>query len=233
MTIIESIKKGLVPIHPEGYPFVALFALATCVLGWFYAPFFWIGLFLSLWCAYFFRDPQRITPLRQGLVVSPADGVVSSVEMAMPPAETGLSEVPLTRVSIFMSLLNMHVNRAPMSGKIRRVSYKRGKGVKAALDKSGDGNERNSVIIDTDYGAIGVTQIAGLMTRRIVCWSEPDATIDVGERFGLIRFGSQVDVYLPPNAEPCVVIGQSMVAGETILADIERNYPPAKDHKAH
>ena len=229
MTIIESIKKSVVPIHPEGYPFIALFALAACVLGWFFSPLFWIGLFLTLWCAYFFRNPERVTPLQKGLVISPADGVVSGIGLATPPAELNLSDEPLMRVSVFMNVFNVHVNRAPLPGKIRKVAYKPGKFLNAELDKASEDNERNSLILDTDYGAIGVTQIAGLIARRIVCWSREDDEIGVGERFGLIRFGSRVDVYLPPHIVPLVLLGQTTIAGETILADLEGEQAPVKD----
>ncbi|WP_316859654.1 phosphatidylserine decarboxylase [uncultured Cohaesibacter sp.] len=221
MTIIDSIKKSVVPIHPEGHPFIAIFAIATVILGWFVSALFWIGLFLTLWCCYFFRDPSRITPLRKGLVVSPADGIVSSVGLAVPPKELDLSDAPMMRVSVFMSVFNVHVNRAPIQGRVRKVAYKPGKFLNAELDKASEDNERNSLIIDTDYGAIGVTQIAGLIARRIVCWTEEGEDLPVGSRFGLIRFGSRVDVYLPTHVIPFVVEGQTMIAGETILARME------------
>ncbi|TLP43372.1 MULTISPECIES: phosphatidylserine decarboxylase [Cohaesibacter] len=231
MTIIDSIKKSVVPIHPEGYPFIALFALASCVLGWFFSPLFWIGTFLTLWCAYFFRNPERVTPLEQGLVISPADGMVSSVGLATPPPELNLSTEPMMRVSVFMNVFNVHVNRAPVPGKISAVAYKPGKFLNAELDKASEDNERNSLIIDSAYGPIGVTQIAGLIARRIVCWSKPEDTIEAGERFGLIRFGSRVDVYMPAHIIPSVIVGQTMIAGETILANLEGEQRPAKDHR--
>ena len=231
MTIIDSIRKSVVPIHPEGYPFIALFALATFILGWFIAPLYWIGGFITLWCAYFFRDPSRVTPLKKGLVISPADGIVSGVGLASPPPELGLSEEPMMRVSVFMNVFNVHVNRVPLPGKVRKVAYKPGKFLNAELDKASEDNERNSLIIDTDYGAIGVTQIAGLIARRIVCWVEGGEDMPVGERFGLIRFGSRVDVYLPIDCEPSVVVGQTMIAGETILADLEAEQHEAFAHR--
>ncbi|PLW76755.1 phosphatidylserine decarboxylase family protein [Cohaesibacter celericrescens] len=230
MTIIDSIRKSVVPIHPEGYPFIALFALASVVLGWFFAPFFWIGLFLTLWCTYFFRDPARITPLQKGLVISPADGIVSGIGLASPPKELSLSDESMMRVSVFMNVFNVHVNRAPLPGKVRRVAYKPGKFLNAELDKASEYNERNSLILDTEYGAVGVTQIAGLIARRIVCWAQDGEELPVGERFGLIRFGSRVDVYLPSHIVPTVVIGQTMIAGETVLANMEG---PQSDSRAH
>lgn len=231
MTIIDSIRKSVVPIHPEGYPFIALFALATVILGWFIGPLFWIGLFLTLWCAYFFRDPARVTPTQKGLVISPADGIVSGIGRAVPPPELGLTDEPMMRVSVFMNVFNVHVNRMPVPGKIRKVAYKPGKFLNAELDKASEDNERNSLIIDTDYGAIGVTQIAGLIARRIVCWSQEGEMLPVGERFGLIRFGSRVDVYMPTHIVPQVAIGQTMVAGETILANLEGPQREAGTHR--
>lgn len=231
MTIIDSIRKSVVPIHPEGYPFIALFALASLILGWFFEPLFWIGLFVTLWSAYFFRDPARVTPLRKGLVISPADGMVSGVGLATPPKELELSEEPMMRVSVFMNVFNVHVNRSPLPGKVRKVAYKPGKFLNAELDKASEENERNSLILETEYGAVGVTQIAGLIARRIVCWTERGQDLQVGQRFGLIRFGSRVDVYLPAHIVPKVVIGQTTIAGETILADLEGLQPEAGPHR--
>ena len=231
MTIIDSIRKSVVPIHPEGYPFIALFALATIILGWFFAPLFWIGLFLTLWCAYFFRNPARVTPLQKGLVISPADGIVSGIGPAVPPKELELSGEPMMRVSVFMNVFNVHVNRTPLPGKIRKVAYKPGKFLNAELDKASEDNERNSLLLDTEYGPIGVTQIAGLVARRIVCWSKEGEDLQVGQRFGLIRFGSRVDVYMPAHIVPTVVVGQTMIAGETILADLEGEQGEPRAHR--
>ncbi len=221
MTIIDSIRKSVVPIHPEGHKFIAIFAVITVILGWFVSALFWIGLFLTLWCCYFFRDPARVTPLKKGLVISPADGIVSGVGLATPPKELGLSDQPMMRVSVFMNVFNVHVNRAPIKGKVRKVAYKPGKFLNAELDKASEDNERNSLILDTEYGPVGVTQIAGLIARRIVCWAGEGEELPVGERFGLIRFGSRVDVYLPSTIVPTVVVGQTMIAGESILANME------------
>jgi len=211
----------LKPMHPEGRRFVAIFAVASLILYIVWAPLGWIGLGLTIWCYYFFRDPKRATPVRDGLIVSPADGVVSLIEKAVPPAELGMSDAPLTRVSVFMSVFNCHVNRAPIGGKIAAIAYRPGKFFNASLDKASSDNERNSLCIEmADGRQIAVVQIAGLVARRIVCFVSPDAVLATGERFGLIRFGSRLDVYLPDGVMPMVSLGQTMVAGETVLADL-------------
>ncbi|TCT31448.1 phosphatidylserine decarboxylase [Martelella mediterranea] len=218
MSVLDSIRNSIVPIHKEGYPFVGGFLAATVVLGWIAEPLFWIGLILSLWCAYFFRDPERVTPQDDDLVISPADGRVSSVAEVVPPAELGLGEQPMLRICVFMNVFNCHVNRAPMKGSVRGIHYRPGKFINAELDKASEDNERNGVVIDTARGSIGVVQIAGLIARRIVCFVEEADPVDAGERFGLIRFGSRLDVYLPEGATARVAVGQTAVAGETVLA---------------
>jgi phosphatidylserine decarboxylase len=175
---------------------------------------------LAAWCTYFFRDPARVTPLREGLIVSPADGTVSRVSLAVPPAELGLGTRPLPRVSIFMSVFNCHVNRSPMSGRIAVVAYRPGKFVNADLDKASEDNERNGLTIESETARIGVVQIAGLVARRIVCFVREGDHVAAGERIGLIRFGSRLDVYLPEGTAPLVSEGQSAIAGETIVADL-------------
>jgi phosphatidylserine decarboxylase len=207
------------PIHAEGYPFIGAFALASLVLFWVWTPLGWIGTGLTVWCALFFRDPKRVTPVRDGLVVSPADGRVSMVVQAVPPAELGLGDKPLPRISIFMSVFNCHVNRAPVAGRIERIAYKPGKFINAELDKASEDNERNSLVIATDSGRIGVVQIAGLVARRIVSFVHEGQSVAQGERFGLIRFGSRLDVFLPESAKALVAEGQTAIAGETVLAD--------------
>lgn len=219
MSILDSIRTQIPPIHREGYPFIGAFALASLVLFWVWTPLGWIGTVLTLWCALFFRDPQRVTPVREGLVVAPADGVVSLVAAVVPPAELGLGSQPLQRISIFMSVFNCHVNRAPVSGRVERIAYRPGKFINAELDKASEDNERNALVIATPAGAVGVVQIAGLVARRIVCFVREGQAVMAGERFGLIRFGSRLDVYLPEGAKPLVAEGQAAVAGETILAD--------------
>jgi phosphatidylserine decarboxylase len=182
----------------------------------------WIGVGLTIWCYYFFRDPERVTPDRPDLIVSPADGIVSLIEPAVPPAELGMPDVPLTRVSVFMSVFNCHINRAPVAGKVQAVAYRPGKFFNASLDKASADNERNSLCIRMDDGRdLAVVQIAGLVARRIVCFVKSGDGLETGERFGLIRFGSRLDVYLPEGVDPMVRIGQTMVAGETVLAELK------------
>lgn len=219
MSIANSIRAQIPPIHPEGYPFIGGFALASLVLFLIWTPLGWIGTILTVWCALFFRDPRRVTPLREGVVVSPADGRVSMVVQVVPPPELGLGDKPLPRVSIFMSVFNCHVNRSPVTGRVERISYRPGKFINAELDKASEDNERNSLVISTPDGQIGVTQIAGLVARRIVCFVREGQSMTAGERFGLIRFGSRLDVFLPEGSKALVAEGQTAVAGETVLAD--------------
>ncbi len=209
------------PMHPEGRKFVAIFAAITLVL-FLLADFLgWIGVGATVWCYYFFRDPERVTPKGDNLVISPADGIISLIEPAVPPAELGMADTPLTRVSVFMNVFNCHVNRAPVAGEITDIAYRAGKFFNASLDKASKDNERNSLRIKMADGRdIAVVQIAGLVARRIVCFTTPGAYTQAGQRFGLIRFGSRVDVYLPEGVEPKVSIGQTMVAGETVLAEL-------------
>lgn len=218
MSLTTSIKNALPPVHPEGYKFIAIFAVITLLIGWLWSPLFYLGVALTVWCALFFRDPKRVTPISNELVISPADGQVSHVGKVVPPKELDLGDKPLLRVSVFMNVFNCHVNRAPMKGKIDRIVYKKGSFLNAELDKASDENERNSLVITTEQGDIAVVQIAGLVARRIVCWAEHKDEIDQGERFGLIRFGSRLDVYLPEGAHASVAVGQTAIAGETILA---------------
>jgi len=218
---VSLLKYVLVPIHREGWPFIALFAVAALLLALLWEPLGWLGLLLTAWCAFFFRDPDRVTPTRDGLVISPADGMVQMIGRAVPPAELGMGEAALMRVSIFMSVFDVHVNRMPVAGRILRLAYRPGKFVNASLDKASEDNERMAVRIATPDGReFVVVQIAGLIARRIKCWLGEDSQLRAGERFGLIRFGSRVDVYLPEGVAPLVVCGQRAVAGETVLADV-------------
>jgi len=219
MSISDSIRGQIPPIHPEGYPFIGGFALVSLILFWIWSPLGWIGTVLTVWCALFFRDPKRVTPQGEGIVVSPADGRVSLIVQAVPPAELGLGDRPLPRISVFMSVFNCHVNRSPVAGRIERIAYRPGKFINAELDKASEDNERNSLVIATPGGRIGVVQIAGLVARRIVSFVREGQSLAAGERFGLIRFGSRLDVYLPDGAKPLVSEGQTAVAGETVLAD--------------
>ena len=223
MGLAETIRKTFVPIHREGWPFIAAFAGATLILGLFSSFLFWIGLILTGWCAYFFRDPERVTPVDDGLVISPADGVVSSVGQAAPPRELGLGTEEMTRISIFMNVFSCHVNRSPVRGRITRIEHRPGKFLNAELDKASDENERNGVVIESPNGTVAAVQIAGMVARRIVCFVDAKSNIGVGERIGLIRFGSSVDVFLSKGAAPKVAVGQTAVAGETVIAEFGGN----------
>src|SRR4030081_1606516 len=214
MSITSSIRAQIPPIHPEGYPFIGGFALVSRILFWIWSPLGWIGTLLTVWCALFFRDPVRVTPVREGIVVAPADGRVSMVTEMMPPAELGLGDTPLPRISIFMSVFNCHVNRSPVTGRIDRIAYRPGTFINAERDKASEDNERNSLVISTPDGRIGVIQIAGLVARRIVSFVREGQSIGAGERFGLIRFGSRLGVFLPQGSKTLVFRGQTAVAGE-------------------
>jgi len=220
MSIANSIRAQLVPITPEGYPFIGAFALASLVLFWLWTPLGWVGTALTIWCALFFRDPPRVTPVRDGLVVAPADGRISQITTAPPPHELGLGPASLTRISIFMSVFNCHINRSPVAGTIEKIVYQPGKFVNADLDKASLDNERNSLVIAAGGARVAVVQIAGLVARRIVCFVREGQPLGAGERFGMIRFGSRLDVYLPEGVAPQVAVGQTAVAGETVLADL-------------
>jgi phosphatidylserine decarboxylase len=223
--VLESIRRILVPIHKEGYPFIAIAAVVAFLLGSWWSPLGWIGAIVTVWICYFFRDPQRVTPVRDGLVVSPADGRVSLITTATPPAELELPQEPMTRVSIFMNVFDCHVNRSPVAGRIVQMLYTPGLFLNAELDKASDDNERNALVIETDGTHIGVVQIAGLVARRIVPFVKEGDTLSAGERFGLIRFGSRLDVYLPLSTQVLVGLGQTAIAGETVLADLRANEP--------
>jgi phosphatidylserine decarboxylase len=225
MSIADSIRSQLTPIHPEGYPFIGGFALASLILFWLWTPLGWLATVATLWCAYFFRDPPRVTPAREGIVVAPADGRVSQLANAVPPPELGLGARPLPRISIFMSVFNCHVNRSPVAGRIERMVYRAGKFLSADLDKASEDNERNSFVIATAGARIAVIQIAGLVARRIVPFVREGDAIAAGQRIGMIRFGSRVDVYLPEGARALVAEGQTAIAGETVLADLKAAEP--------
>jgi phosphatidylserine decarboxylase len=229
MSITASIRSQLVPIHREGYPYIAVFALVTLILFWLWEPFGWMGVVLTAWCALFFRDPMRVTPQREGLVIAPADGKISLVTEAPPPPELGMGDAPLPRASIFMSVFDCHINRSPVSGRVERLAYKPGVFLNADLDKASEDNERNSFLIAAPESRIAVVQIAGLVARRIVSWVSEGGSVTAGQRIGMIRFGSRVDVYLPAGSTFLIERGQRAVAGETVLADLrapqgERNF---------
>ena len=220
MSILNSIRAQAVPITPEGYPFIGAFALAALILFWLWSPLGWLGTLLTLWCIFFFRDPPRVTPVREGLVVAPADGRISQVTTVSPPPELGLGTAALPRISIFMSVFDCHINRSPVAGRIENIVYQPGKFFNADLDKASADNERNSLVIAAARGRVAVVQIAGLVARRIVCFVRVGQPVGAGERFGMIRFGSRLDVYLPEHTPPLVAVGQTAIAGETVLADI-------------
>ena len=216
MTMLETFLK---PMHREGYRFVAIFAAITLVLFWIWEPLGWLGVGATVWCYYFFRDPKRSVPQGWGIVVSPADGVVSLIERAVPPPELGAGTEALTRVSVFMSVFNGHVNRAPIAGRLIKMAYRPGKFFNASLDKASEDNERNSLLLElADGRKLVVVQIAGLVARRIVCDLTQGQSVKRGARFGIIRFGSRVDIYLPPDTEILVTSGITTIAGETVLA---------------
>jgi phosphatidylserine decarboxylase len=220
-SLTKTITSVFVPIHREGWPFVAICAVAAFVLMLVDSFLFWPVLILTAWCAYFFRDPPRTTNWRVGLAISPADGRISFVGDAKAPSELGLGDDVRTRISVFMNVFDCHVNRAPIPGKVKLIAYTPGKFLNAELDKASEDNERSGLVIEAKDGTnIGVVQIAGLVARRIVSFIDENQNLDVGERFGLIRFGSRVDVYLPKGTEILVAEGQRAVAGETVLADL-------------
>lgn len=220
-------KSVLVPINPAGWPFIGIFAGVTLLLWWGDEWLGMIGVVLTLWCAYFFRDPERTTPTREGLIISPADGVVQLIDKAPPPPELDMGDKPRNRVCVFMNVFNVHVNRAPVDGIVRRLAYRPGKFLNASLDKASEHNERQSYRMEMDSGEdIAFVQIAGLVARRIVCQVQEGQPLEAGRRFGLIRFGSRVDVYLPDGVKPLVVEGQLTVAGETVIADKKSREKP-------
>jgi phosphatidylserine decarboxylase len=218
----------LTPIHRVGWPLIAIFAAATVLLWWLWLPLGLIGVVLTAWCVYFFRDPARITPTRPGLMISPADGVVQMIQPAVPPPEMNLpsGSRPLMRVSIFMNVFNVHVNRIPIDGEIVALSHRPGRFLNASLDKASEENERQSVQLRLGDGReICFVQIAGLVARRIHCDLTAGKRVRAGERFGIIRFGSRVDVYLPDGVQPLVAVGQTTIAGETVIADLNADEP--------
>lgn len=226
VNLLDTIRNTLVPIHKEGYVFVIAFFVASLLLGLIAAPLFWIGLVLTLWCAYFFRDPERVIPQDDDIIVSPADGRVSSVQMVVPPAELDLGSEPMLRISVFMNVFDCHVNRSPARGRVSQIVYRPGQFVNAELDKASVDNERNGLVIETKHGKLGVVQIAGLIARRILCFVHQNEPLDAGERFGLIRFGSRLDIYVPEGGQPRVSLGQRTICGETVIAEFNSNKGP-------
>lgn len=221
MSIVQSVRSVLAPPHPAGRPFIAggvLAALAGLVVG---AWLFWLGLAFVLFCLYFFRDPERVAPGRAGAVVAPADGRVVSVMPVVPPVELGLGPEARWRVAIFLSVIDVHVNRMPADCTVTRIAYRHGKFINASLDKASEGNERNALALRLPDGReMAVVQIAGLIARRILCHVREGDAVRAGARFGIIRFGSRTDLYLPEGVRPLVAEGQTMIGGETVIAEL-------------
>lgn len=220
-SLLDTIMSVFTPIHKDGYKFVAAFAIGALLLSNFSEPLGWIGGVLTLWCIYFFRDPERFPPENDTLIVSPADGRVSMIETVASPKELDLNGEERVRISVFLSVFDVHINRSPIAGRIAKMVYVPGKFLNAELDKASEENERQCLTIEGSSGArVGCVQIAGLVARRIVTFVSEGATLSLGERFGLIRFGSRTDIYLPPGCKPLVRVGQRAIGGETVLADL-------------
>jgi phosphatidylserine decarboxylase precursor-related protein len=232
-SLLDTITDSLAPVHRDGHKFIAIGLAVTLVLLWLWPAAGWLAALVTAWIIYFFRDPDRVTPLRDGLVVAPGDGRISQIEAVRPPAELGLGEEPRQRISIFLSVFDVHINRSPVAGRIARAIYVPGAFLNAALDKASEENERRALIIEMPSGGtIAVVQIAGLVARRIVAFSDEGDTVGIGERFGLIRFGSRVDTYLPPGVAPLVAVGQRAVGGETVLADLKSQEPERESRRS-
>ena len=229
MALVESLRLVLAPPHPAGRPFIAgglIAAAAGLVLavwpgGWLAEWLVRLGILFTLFCLYFFRDPERVPPPRPNLLLAPADGHIVSIQPAVPPLELGLGDTPRWRVAIFLSVLDVHVNRMPADGTVTRIAYRHGAFVNASLDKASDDNERNALAIRlTDGREIAVVQIAGLIARRILCDAREGESVRAGARFGIIRFGSRTDLYLPEGVQPIVAVGQTTIGGETVIAEL-------------
>jgi phosphatidylserine decarboxylase len=225
-SVLDSVTNAFVPIHRDGHKFIAIAALITLILFLVTPPLGWIGVIATAFCAYFFRDPDRVVPQRQGVVVSPADGKIAAIAEVVPPRELALGDQKLVRVSVFLSVLDVHIVRTPVAGRISRSVYVPGKFLNAELDKASDENERQALVVETGEGRkFGLMLIAGLIARRIVTFVGEGASVAAGERIGLIRFGSRVDVYLPAGAEVLVSVGQTAIGGETVLAELAAKSP--------
>jgi phosphatidylserine decarboxylase len=225
-SLLDTIGEAIAPIHSDGIKFVAIGAGIALLLFLLWPPLAWLAVLATVWIAYFFRDPARVTPLREGLIIAPADGRICAIEPVRPPMELGLGEALRVRISIFLSIFDVHINRAPAAGRIVRSIYVPGSFLNAAADKSSEENERRGIVIDTGSDSeIAVVQIAGLIARRIVTFVNEGDRIGVGQRLGLIRFGSRVDLYLPPGHGALVCVGQRAVGGETVLADLKSSEP--------
>jgi len=222
------LKYVLAPIHKDGWRFIAIFAVVAVILWWIWPPLGRLGVLATAWCIYFFRDPWRVSPQRDGRWLSPADARIIIVDEAGPPPELGLGAAPMQRIAIFMSVFDVHVNRAPMAGHVARLAYTEGKFVNASLDKASADNERMAIRLSTPQGDIGVTQIAGLVARRIVTALREGQEVIAGQRIGLIRFGSRAEIYLPRGWAVLAMVGQRAIGGETVLADAHAQEPPRR-----
>ena len=221
------LRRFLAPCHPDGFKFVAAGVVATLLLFLVWAPTGWTAAVVTLWMVYFFRDPWRVTPIRPGLLISPADGIVVSIAAATPPPELAMDDMAFVRIGIFLNIFDVHVTRAPVGGRVAAIRYTKGRFVNASLDKASEHNERLAIRIAPPEGPdIAFVLVAGLVARRIVCNIYDGQHIATGQRVGIIRFGSRVDIYCPPPYVPMVVAGQRMVGGETVLADRLAEEPP-------
>ena len=221
-SVLDIIGDAIAPVHSDGYRFLAIAAAVTLLLFLLWPPLAWLAALITLFIAYFFRDPARVTPLREGLVIAPGDGRICAIERVRSPLDLGLDDSERVRISIFLSLFDVHINRAPAAGRVTRSVYVPGSFLNAARDKSSEENERRAIVVVTPSGAeIVVVQIAGVIARRIVTFIGEGDSVGVGQRFGLIRFGSRVDLYLPPGCAALVCVGQRAVGGETVLADLK------------
>jgi phosphatidylserine decarboxylase len=221
------LRRVLAPLHPDGFKFVAGGVLATLLLFLLWAPAGWAAAVVTLWMVYFFRDPWRVTPTRPGLLISPADGIVVSIAAATPPSELAMGDMAVVRIGIFLNIFDVHVTRAPFGGRVAGMRYTKGRFVNASLDKASEGNERLAIRIAPPEGPdVAFVLVAGLVARRIVCNLYDGQQVATGQRAGIIRFGSRVDIYCPPPYVPMVVTGQRMVGGETVIADRLAEEPP-------
>ncbi len=219
--MLKDLLQYLPSIHKEGFLFIGIFLVVTICLFFVSNTAGWLALLLTIWCVCFFRDPERVAPLIEDAIISPADGIVDNIVKARPPKELEMGDEELIRVSIFLSVFDVHVNRIPISGVVKHLHYHPGKFISATLDKASDLNERQSIMIETSKGdKIALVQIAGLIARRIICDLDENKAVKAGERFGIIRFGSRVDIFLPKGVEPKVAMGQYMIGGETVIAQL-------------
>ena len=220
---LDALKMVIFPIHKEGYKFVLIFAIVTIILALMSQFLGLIGLILTLWCIFFFRDPERFTPVENSAIISPADGIVTKIEYGVEaPSDLGYGDKKWNKMSVFLNVFNVHVNRMPVSGVVTKVSYKPGKFLSANVSEASTENERNSIVIKTSDGnEVICVQVAGLVARRIVSEAKENKEVKAGDRYGIIRFGSRADLYFEENVEIKSLIGQTMVGGETIIARIK------------